>query len=114
MSRTAQLVFLVFYIASAYATGQERTTLVASQVQHLAGPAGQSPCLDAGSTYFSSDLPNFRHAKPRTICAMEIGRNVTSVSLPHTNESVWPIQIHSLKSLHSIEPLLGRAPPSES
>jgi hypothetical protein len=114
MRRTAQFLFLLFYIASSYATCQELTTVVASQVRHFSGPAGRSSSFETGVKYFGSDPPNFKQAKPRTICALEIALNLKFVFLPHVRESVWPVQIHSLKSLHSIQRALDRAPPSQS
>ena len=111
MRRIAQLSFLVFYIASAYVTAQEQTSAFASQVQRFSRPAALSCSVDAGAEYFVSNFPNFKQAKPRSICALEIGQRVESVFLPRIIESVCPIQIHSLKARPTIECALDRAPP---
>jgi hypothetical protein len=114
MSQMAQLLFLVFYIASAYATAQEQTSAVASQVQRFSQPGALSCSVDADAKYFGRNFPNFKQAKPLSICALEIGQNVKSVFLPHISESVCPIQIQSLKGRPIIECALDRAPPFRS
>ncbi len=113
MRRVLQILFLLFYVASTYAIGQERTSLIVSELQHSGSREGQSQVGD-GCRQLDPSRPIYRQAKPRTICAFEVGRGLNVRFLPHVSGRAIPLQLHSLKSLCSIERILDRAPPSQS
>jgi hypothetical protein len=104
-----QVLFLVFYSASSYAIGQERVYLVANELQHFVlRPDGLQ--FDDGCNQLRNGFPNFRQAKPETICILYFGF-LQSFALPSLEVREFHAQSHALKSRDTIERILSRAPP---
>jgi hypothetical protein len=105
-----QLAFLMFYSASSYAIGQERISLVVDEVQHsLARPDGLQ--FDSGCNQLRNGFPNFRQAKPETLCMLYFGVTQKFELWRVEAEREFHTQSHPLKSLDTIEIILTRAPP---
>jgi hypothetical protein len=111
MRRIAQFLFLLFYVASSYATNQERIRLIVSELYHSSSRDGQSQ-IDADWSRLDGSFPNYREAKPKAIGALKVVRDQNLDFLPQVSHRVFHIQGHSLKSLFSIECILDRAPPT--
>jgi hypothetical protein len=109
MRATAQLLFLLFYIASSYAKGQERTAFIASRLVH-SGTLDQC-ALQAGHGQLDPAWPEYREAKPKTICATSLGISRSVPFREQISEQVVQPPLESEKSLCSLEHSLDRAPP---
>jgi len=112
LPRISQIVFLLFYVASSYAITQERTSLIVSELYHSSSRSNQLQ-FDSGCKQLRNGFPNFQRARIKTICALQIGRNLNGNSLSPISQPTFPVQLRSLKSLHSAESILDRAPPSD-
>src|SRR5687767_247648 len=113
MHRIMPLLFLVFYFASTCAISQERVRLIVGEIQQSAsGDAGVQ--LDDGRNQIRNGFPSFRQAKPKAASDVYFGPSESIHLLPHKSDGAFHTQASSLKSLHSIERLLSRAPPASS
>lgn len=111
MRRVLHFLVILYYVASSYAVSQERTSLIVSELHHSSSRQAQTQ-IDTGCTQLHAGLPNYRHAKPKSICALEFAPVEKTYFLPQVSSRVFQFQSHSLKSLYSIESILYRGPPS--
>jgi hypothetical protein len=111
MRRTVQLLFLLFYIASSYAIGQERTAVIASAVLQ-SGYSEDHLARCRSGKQLDPSWPNYHEAKPKTICASEVGQHQAIHFRAPVAERVVPPTSQSEKSLFSLENTLDRAPPA--
>jgi hypothetical protein len=109
MSQILQIFFLLFYVASSYAITQERTRLIADKVQRSTAKNQQE--LDVSLKYLHDGFPNFREAKPKSICVVDIGNNPSRCHSLEVRERVSALHRTSLRSLSAIRRLFGRPPP---
>jgi hypothetical protein len=72
------------------------------------------PQFDGGCKKHQEDLPNYRHAKPKTIWALENGQDETAGVSLQISERILQFQTHPVKSLCSSDCILDRAPPVAS
>jgi hypothetical protein len=113
MRRGVQVLFLLFYVASSYAVYQERTRLIVIDFQH-SSTRGSMASIEPGFSKLDVDFPNYRQAKPKSICALCLVSLHTSYFLPAVSERVFHSPSRSLKSLHVDSSVLSRAPPLQS
>jgi len=113
MREILQFLFIAFYVASSYVVSQERTALLVSELHHSASREGQ-PQIDTPCDHLDGGLPNYRHAKPKPLAAVAVGKNQAINLLPKTSERFIQIQTYSLKSLCVTESILSRAPPPQA
>ena len=112
MRRLLYFLLIVHYVAASNAVGQERTGVLVSELHHSSRDSGF--LLDTQCSHLDGSLPNYRHAKPKPLCAAAIGQHQPARFLPHVSEREFHLQINPLKSLCRIECILSRAPPSQS
>jgi hypothetical protein len=113
LRRVFYLFFIVFYFASSYAISQERVRLIVSEVQHSAQRTDQVQ-FDDGCKQLRNGFPNFRQAKPRTVCALGFGFDC-SLDEPRVCDRSFDLHPPiSFKSLYRGEKALVRAPPFQS
>jgi hypothetical protein len=111
LARLLQLLFLFFYIDCSYAVSQERVRLIVSEVQHAAQRSDDMQFGD-GCTRSHDGFPNFQRAKPRTFCALGLGRDpIGEIQSALSGRSFFP-QIISFNSLYRTQKVPTRAPPS--
>jgi hypothetical protein len=111
MKRLLLLLFLLFYVASSYAISQERVRLIAGEVQHSPAHQGEVQIEDDRQET-PDDFPNYRQAKPKTICIVAIGPAPHFVIIPLNADG--SLNVHSVSSLYALyrgESVLSRAPP---
>jgi len=113
LKRIFLLLFLLFYVASSYAISQERVRLIVSEIQHSSGHDDGSQ-VDAGCKKLRNGFPNYQRAKPKTICVLYVGQNLSLQLVRHVSDRSFHPHTLSFKSLDSSKSVLSRAPPSQS
>jgi hypothetical protein len=111
LKRTIYLSFLCFYFASSYAVTQERVRLIAGHVQHSPSHGNQSQMEDDGR-HVRDGFPNYRQAKPKTICVLSFALIVQHAFIPTFSDRF--LRIDSSVSLQSLKHgcrFVSRAPP---
>jgi hypothetical protein len=113
MNRLLLSLFLLFYVASSYAISQERVRLIVGDVQHSPTHLGELQIEeDHGQT--QDNFPNYRQAKPKTICIAGVGPAPRLVFIPPVSDRSFNIHSGtSLKTLYRGESVLSRAPPTQ-
>lgn len=113
MRQAMQILFLVFYVASTYAIGQERTNLIVSELQHSRCREDQTQFKD-GCKQLEQGFPTYRHAKPRTIGFQNFPGSRPFLCPPGVVERRFHVQPDSLKPIRIAYSILSRAPPSQA
>lgn len=113
MRQAVQVLFLVFYVASTYAIGQERTRLIVSELQHSCCREDQAQLKD-GCKRLEQGFPTYRHAKPRTIGFQTFPGSRPFLCMPGAAERWFHVQPDSLKTIRITYSILSRAPPSQA
>jgi len=110
MPRIFHILFLMFYVASCYAIGQERTSFVASNLR-LSGSHDCQDALRSRTAELNPGWPNYREAKPKPITAIEMVPQQFVSLRPHVNGYALSPQLSSLKPQYTLQRALDRAPP---
>jgi hypothetical protein len=114
MKRLFLSLFLFFYVASSYAISQERVRLIVGEVQHSPTHRGEVQIEDDWRDT-QDHFPNYRQAKPKTVCIVAVGPAPRIVIIPpDTDGSLNIHSVSSLKTLYRDESVLSRAPPARS
>jgi hypothetical protein len=109
--KLTRLAFLLFYVASSYAVGQERTRIIVRELEHSSSREDRAD-IDSGCERLVDSFPKYRQAKLRANSDLFFG-SVGPIDLQRgLSEHSFAPQVHSLKSVESFEDALSRAPPS--
>lgn len=109
MRQVLQLVFLLFYVASAYAITQERVSLIVQEIQHSTSRDEQQQ-FDDSCKQLRNGYPHYREAK--TVNTDKYVRPATVVhSAPAIRIRFFVPHITSFQIDVSLETSCPRAPP---
>jgi hypothetical protein len=114
LKRTLYLSFILFYVASSYAVSQERVHLIVELVQHTTSHDDRMQ-IEADGKQIRDGFPNYRQAKPKTICVFDFGLVPQLCCVPPPSDGFMhfdpTVKIQLLTLSGSV---LSRAPPIES
>jgi hypothetical protein len=111
MRRSLQIIFILLYVASTYATKQALTRIIVSELQHS---SQDDQAQTRSRSQIEAGFPKHREAKPNPTCSLDVVQIDRVDVLPVFSECVFHLHIHSLKSLNTIQSISSRAPPLQS
>jgi hypothetical protein len=114
LKRTLYLSFIVFYVASSYAVSQERVRLIVEFVQHTTSHDNHVQ-IEADGNQVRDGFPNYRQAKPKTVCVLDFGLVPQLRCLPPPSDGFMYVDPTVRLQLRTLSgSVLSRAPPIES